>query len=146
MMNSISNPIESNQNMYNNSNAAQIGYGVPLSGTTTVTDSNLLPLYDSINHQKQAIKSGASTLTYNNNTATATTNSNNNNNNFSDLITSRKRSRDSINPLISYQSLQTNKNSSPFSFLGHDVSFQIQQQQFDIDNLVSHHVSIINII
>ncbi|KAH7543876.1 hypothetical protein ACOSP7_031293 [Xanthoceras sorbifolium] len=128
----IMNPIDTNNpSIYNNT---QIGYGFPLSGTTTATDqSNLLPIYDSIHHQKQVIKSG-STLTYNN------TNTNNNNSNISDLIPSRKRSRDSINPLLSYPSLQTQKNPTPFSFLGQDISLQIQQQQEDIDHLVSQHM------
>ncbi|GAV64106.1 zf-C3HC4_3 domain-containing protein [Cephalotus follicularis] len=121
------NPIEVNTNIYN----TQMGYGVPLSGIAAT--ENLLPMYGSVITdsipQKPAMKSDSS-LTYNN------------------LPLPRKRPRDSINhPLLSYPSMQgSNKTScnttitTPFSFLGHDLSLQIQQQQLDIDCLVSQHM------
>ncbi|KAG6755481.1 hypothetical protein POTOM_041307 [Populus tomentosa] len=118
----ITNPIEANTNMYN----TQMGYGVPLSGgTPTTTAETLLPMYssvvtDSISH-KTPINSDSG-LTYN-------------------VPVQRRRPRDSINPLLSYPTLvQSNETSAPFSFLGQDLSFQIQQQQLDIDCLVSQHM------
>lgn len=118
------NPIEANMNMY----STQTGYGVPLSGTTTTTET-LLPVYSSVITdsipQKTPIKS-ESGLTHN-------------------FPMTRKRPRDSISPLISYPNLQSNKTLPPFSFLGHDLSFQIQQQQLDIDGLISQHVRILSI-
>ncbi|KAL9366220.1 hypothetical protein Peur_037419 [Populus x canadensis] len=114
------NPIEADTYMYN----AQMGYGVPLSGTTTTAET-VLPMYssvitDSIPHKTQ-IKS-ESGLTYN-------------------LPVQRKRPRDSINPLLSYPiSVQSTKTCTPFSFLGQDLSFQIQQQQLDTDCLISQHM------
>ncbi|CAK7323926.1 unnamed protein product [Dovyalis caffra] len=115
------NPIEANTNMY----YTQMGYGVPLSGTTTTTAETLLPMYSSVITDsipyKTPIKS-ESGLTYN-------------------LPVQRKRPRDSINPLLSYPiPVQSNKTCTPFSFLGQDLSFQIQQQQSDIDCLVSQHM------
>ncbi|CAL1391237.1 unnamed protein product [Linum trigynum] len=144
----IMNSIEANNNMY----ASQVGFGMPLSGTTTATEA-LLPMYnsamaDSNNfllpyHQQQkmatAIKSEISGLsTYNNN-------------NISQIPASRKRPRDCMNgngnPLFSsyqtpHQSNNNNKATgvAPFSFLGHDFSLQIQQQQLDVDRLISHHM------
>ncbi|KAJ6727870.1 BOI-RELATED E3 UBIQUITIN-PROTEIN LIGASE 2-RELATED [Salix koriyanagi] len=121
----ITNPIEANTNMYSN----QMGYGVPLSGgTTTTTAETLLPMYSSVItdsiSRKTPIKS-ESGLTYN------------------VVPVQRKRSRDSmINPLLSYPTpvAQSNKTCAAFSFLGQDLSFQIQQQQLDIDCLVSQHM------
>ncbi|KAL0008959.1 hypothetical protein SO802_010461 [Lithocarpus litseifolius] len=122
------NPIEANTNMYNN-NQMGYTYTVPLSGTTTET---MLPAaYNSLMNdsipQKAAIKS-ESGLTYN-----------------IPIPISRKRSRDSmINPSLSFLSHQTTpqpqKNCGSFSFLGEDISFQIQQHQFDIDRLISQHM------
>lgn len=125
------NPIEANANMYNN-NQMGYTYTVPLSGTTTET---MLPAaYNSLMNdsipQKAAIKS-ESGLTYN-----------------IPIPISRKRSRDSmINPSLSFLSHHQNtpqpqKNCGSFSFLGEDISFQIQQHQFDIDRLISQHVRI----
>ena len=126
------NPIEANGNMFQ----TQMGYGVPLSGTTTVATEGLLPLYnplvtDSIHQKAAAAMKSESTLTYNN------------------LPLPRKRSRDSIDPILSFPSpLQqqplnnnNNKTCSPFSFLGYDISLHMEQQQLDIDHLISQHVS-----
>ncbi|CAI0450391.1 unnamed protein product [Linum tenue] len=135
----IMNSIEANNNMY----ASQVGFGVPLSGTTTATTTEaLLPMYSSAHQQQKmatAIKSEVSGLsTYNNN-------------NISQIPASRKRPRDCMNgngnPLFSsyqtpHQSNNNNKATgvAPFSFLGHDFSLQIQQQQLDVDRLISHHM------
>ncbi|XVF79375.1 hypothetical protein PTKIN_Ptkin14bG0217000 [Pterospermum kingtungense] len=150
------NIIEGNGNMFQ----TQMGYGVlPLSGTTSTTvaaaaaaaaTEGLLPLYNSLvsadhhhhhHHQKAvaaaaAVMKSESGLTYNNN-----------------LPLQRKRSRDSINPILSFPSpLQhhhphntistttNNKTCSPFSFLGHDISLHMEQQQLDIDRLISQHM------
>ncbi|KAM1068350.1 hypothetical protein ACFX2A_000326 [Malus domestica] len=37
-------------------------------------------------------------------------------------------------PLTNY------KNCDPFSFLGEDISLHVQQQQFDVDHLISQHM------
>ncbi|GLU18004.1 hypothetical protein SLE2022_343270 [Rubroshorea leprosula] len=120
------NPIEANVGFYN----TQMGYGAPLSVATEA----LLPFYgsvvaDSIPNKAAAIKS-ESTLTYN-------------------IPVSRKRPRDSFSPLLSFPSLplpQSNtKASTPFSFLGNDISLQIQQQQLDIDCLISQHMEKVRI-
>lgn len=116
------NHIEANSNIYN----PQMGYRVPLSGTTTA--ETLLPMYSSVNTdsipQKTPIKS-ESGLTYNYN-----------------LPMSRKRPRESISPLLPCPTPQLIKTASPFSFLGQDLSLQIEQQQLDIDRLISQHVRI----
>ncbi|KAK9275682.1 hypothetical protein L1049_022949 [Liquidambar formosana] len=119
----IMNAIEGNGIMYN----TQMGYGVPISGTTTA--ETLLPMYssaaamaDSIPTTKTAMKDDSG-LTYT-------------------LPVSRKRSRDSINPLISVPTAykDVNRCSGSFSFLGEDMSIQILQQQLDIDRFISQHM------
>ncbi|XP_050225277.1 probable BOI-related E3 ubiquitin-protein ligase 3 [Mercurialis annua] len=116
------NQLEGNTNIY----STQMGYRLPLSATTSTTET-LLPMYNSVITdsipQKNQIKS-ESGLSYNIN-----------------VPMSRKRSRDSINPLISYPIPQpNNKISSPYSFLGQDISQQIHQQQIDVDHLISQHM------
>uniref|UniRef100_A0A5B7B6R0 RING-type E3 ubiquitin transferase n=2 Tax=Davidia involucrata TaxID=16924 RepID=A0A5B7B6R0_DAVIN len=113
--------IEGNPNIYN----TPIQYGVPvLSGTTAET---LLPMYtsaitDSV-PTKTAMKADSG-LTYT-------------------LPVSRKRSRDSINPFLSLpngQNLTHNNNRcGSFTFLGEDISLQIQQQQLEIDRFIVQH-------
>nr|KJB12785.1 hypothetical protein B456_002G036500 [Gossypium raimondii] len=115
------NPIQGNGNMYQ----TEIGYGVPLSGTTTVAEG-LLPLYNST--ATAAMKSESS-LTYNNNV----------------LPLPRKRSRDSINPILSFpspvqQQSNNNNGNNKTCFLGHDISFHMEQQQLDIDRIISQHM------
>ncbi|KAL6975084.1 RING-type E3 ubiquitin transferase [Sarracenia purpurea var. burkii] len=113
--------IDGNLNVYN----AQIGYGLPpLSGTTTDT---LLPMYSSSITDSLPAKTtmkADSGLTY-------------------ALPISRKRSRDSINPLISFPNGQilnhSNNGCGSYIFLGEDISLQIQQQQFEIDSLIAQH-------
>ncbi|XP_044484268.1 probable BOI-related E3 ubiquitin-protein ligase 3 [Mangifera indica] len=125
------NPIESNASFYN----TQMGYGLPLSGTTTGIETLQLPatvygsgISDSL-PQKPVIKSDSS-LTYNNS------------NNL--LVQSRKRSRDFCNPPLSFPSFQNQSHKTctamPFSFFGHDISPQIQEQQSDLDRIISQHM------
>ncbi|GMJ05389.1 BOI-related gene 3 [Hibiscus trionum] len=126
------NPVEANGNLY----PAEMGYGVPTAA------EGLLPLYNSLVNDRKAVTAAAaatmkseSSLTYNN-----------------VLPLPRKRSRDSINPILSFPSLvqqqqrqqphgnNNNKACSPFSFLGHDISLHMEQQQLDIDHLISQHM------
>ncbi|XP_047335104.1 probable BOI-related E3 ubiquitin-protein ligase 3 [Impatiens glandulifera] len=106
------------QTVYNN---ASIGYGAPapLSGITT---DNLHPIYNSVIADSLPPVTSDSGLTYNH------------------LPGSRKRSRDSVNPLIGY-SFQPNNNNrcGSFTFLGEDISLQIQQQQLEIEHFISQH-------
>ncbi|GLU15080.1 hypothetical protein SLE2022_316070 [Rubroshorea leprosula] len=122
------NPIEAHSSIYN----TQMGFGAaPLFAETEA----LLPLYGSMvtdsipTNNTTAIKS-ESTLTNN-------------------IPVSRKRPRESLNPLPSFPSPQLSqsntKPSTPFSFLGHDISLQIHQQQFDIDRLISQHMEKVRI-
>lgn len=118
-------PIETNTSTASPYNF-QIGYGLPLSGTTTVDTAAMLPMYgspvtDSL-PPRTPLKSDSS-LTYN------------------IPLPSRKRSRDSSTPILPYTVPHRDKScSSNFSFLGEDISHQIEQQQLDIDRLVAHHV------
>ncbi|KAK7401665.1 hypothetical protein VNO78_13315 [Psophocarpus tetragonolobus] len=104
----VMNNIEANVHMYNNS---QMGYSsyLPLSGAVTET---VLPssLYNSIGN---AVKS-ESGLTYNNSNIVIP------------ASMSRKRSREN----------NYGYSNESFSFLGQDVSLQIQQQQLDIEHLI----------
>lgn len=110
-----------------------MGYG-PLSGTTTTTDTSLIPpmhgttVADSI-PVKTPMKSDSG-LTYS-------------------IPVSRKRSRDNNagipdHRLLAFpQNHQQNSGSNcggSFTFLGQDMSFHIQQQQFEIDRFISQHV------
>ncbi|KAI3408732.1 uncharacterized protein J3R85_020128 [Psidium guajava] len=122
----VLNPMDAIPDAYNA--AAHLGCGLPLSGTTTATDS--LPLLqqrgslisDSL-PPKAVMKPSDSGLTYNLPSVP------------------RKRGRDSINPVLSYgMSSPDDKTRACFSFLGEDVSMQVQQQQLDIDRLISHHM------
>ncbi|KAJ1404667.1 Zinc finger, RING-type [Sesbania bispinosa] len=123
----MTNPIDASiMNMYN-TNAGNYSSLLPLSGTTTASETLLPPLYnsfiaDSFPQKATAMKSDNSTLTYNNNNVG---------------LVPRKRSRDTMNnyPLPSYKNCGTT-----FSFLGEDISHHIHQQQLDIDNLVSQHM------
>lgn len=67
---------------------------------------------------------------------------------------SRKRSRDSTNPLISFPNAQilshTNNNHATncggfFTFLGEDISSQIHQQQLEIDRFVTQHTETVRL-
>lgn len=123
------NAIEGSGNVYN----APMGYGMPpLSGTTTET---MIPVYgsrvtDSIQAKTTALKADS-----------GLTNS---------LPVSRKRSRDSsVNyPLQSFQNMQSMNQISnlnrcgSLTFLGEDISLQIQRQQMEIDRFIAQHVGI----
>ncbi|XP_068324111.1 probable BOI-related E3 ubiquitin-protein ligase 3 [Pyrus communis] len=123
------NQIQGNSNLYN----TQIGYGVPLS-TGGVAGEALPPTYnsviaDSIMPPKTSAMKSDSGLTYN-----------------VPITLPRKRSRDSIgngiSPSFSHPTppLTNYKNCGAFSFLGEDISLHVQQQQFDVDRLISQHM------
>ncbi|CAK8534761.1 unnamed protein product [Lathyrus sativus] len=126
------NPVETNvNNIYNNMGYSSVP---PSSIKTAATEALILPPYNSITAdslpQKTAMNSDSG-LTYN--------------------VPLRKRSRDSrdysnsINFAFQNSYLppatapQNNKScaSSSFSFLGEDISLQIQRQQLDIDQLIA---------
>ncbi|OWM81053.1 probable BOI-related E3 ubiquitin-protein ligase 3 [Punica granatum] len=107
----------------------QMGYGLPLSGTTTVDTTGMLPMYsspltDSL-PPKTPLKSDSG-LTHNM------------------PLLSRKRSREysSPNQILPYtvQHRDNSCSTSSFSFLGEDISLQIEQQQLDIDHLIAQHM------
>ncbi|KAK9152424.1 hypothetical protein Syun_010733 [Stephania yunnanensis] len=124
---------------------AQMDLGLPLSGTTVDT---LLPFYNSVVVDSVPAMKAESGLTYNPSSSmlsrkrsrdhhqfpTTTTNTNNNNTisysnspNFKDITTTIHNS--SINNGLGFG----------FTFMGEDISFQIQQQQIEIDRLIAHH-------
>ncbi|XP_057466456.1 probable BOI-related E3 ubiquitin-protein ligase 3 [Actinidia eriantha] len=115
------NAIEGNINVYN----TPMGFGLPpLSGTTSET---LLPMYGSAVTDSIPAKTpmkADSGLTYT-------------------LPVSRKRLRDSIHPLMSFANghilNHTNHCSGSFTFLGEDISLQIQQEQLEIDRFIAQH-------
>ncbi|KAF5200092.1 Boi-related e3 ubiquitin-protein ligase [Thalictrum thalictroides] len=131
----IMNNVVNKGNIYNN-----IDFGLPLSGiTTTTTNDSLLPFYNNNNsafvdwipetfETTTTTMKAESGVTYNNLSSSA----------------ARKRSRDSFssNPLLDYygsRKLCRNNNNS-VSFLGEDISLQIQQQQFEMDRLITQHM------
>lgn len=129
------NTFEGNTNIYNSS-SNQMGYGVvPLSGT--ITADTLLPAYNNVFNDSNSFPPKTTTTT------TAMKSDSGLTYNFPTL--SRKRSRDSssIDPFLSPYQTATKNCGASFSFLGEDISLQIQQHQFDIDHLISHHVCII---
>ncbi|PIN11000.1 putative E3 ubiquitin ligase [Handroanthus impetiginosus] len=121
----VTNVVEGNGNMF----GAPVGYGMvaPLSGSTTATE-NFVPMYGSaitgtLPAKFAAMKSDSS-LTY--------------------VPVSRKRSRDAINSLLSsspsaVQNQSAHNRCGSFTFLGEDISFQIQQQQLEIDRFIAQH-------
>ncbi|XP_059661841.1 probable BOI-related E3 ubiquitin-protein ligase 2 [Cornus florida] len=120
----IMSAIEGRANIYSYC-ATPIGNAVPdpLSGTST-TETLQLPMYTSA-----IAKTADSGLT-----AYTTT-----------LPVSRKRSRDSTNPfMISFpdgqnQNNDHNNHSVSHTFVGEDISLQIQHQQLEIDHLLTQH-------
>uniref|UniRef100_A0A2P2JCM1 RING-type domain-containing protein n=2 Tax=Rhizophora mucronata TaxID=61149 RepID=A0A2P2JCM1_RHIMU len=132
------NTAEANASIFN----TQMGYGVPLSGTTTTTEALLPKMYssvitDSINIPQKAPIKSESALSYNHLAAAAAT-----------AAPPRKRPRESFSPLLfscptppqSTNNNNNHNNTTPFSFLGEDISLQIQHQQLDVDRLVSEHM------
>ncbi|XP_019183530.1 PREDICTED: probable BOI-related E3 ubiquitin-protein ligase 3 isoform X2 [Ipomoea nil] len=115
------NDIQGNGNLYA---ASAVGYGTaPLSGNPIAEP--LFPMYCSLAIDsfpaKNAMKSDSG-LTYG-------------------LPPSRKRSREEANPLISYPAFQNTSNRcGSFSFLGEDISLQIQQQQLEVDRFIVQHM------
>lgn len=119
------NPIEANIGFYN----SQMQYTTAPFTAATAMDS-FLPLYgsESIAPYKAAAIKSESNLTYNN------------------IPVSKKRPRDQSNPLLCFHPQQIAKASAaPLSFLGHDISLQIQQQQLETDRLVSNHMEKVRI-
>jgi hypothetical protein len=121
--------VERNRNLY----GGQLGYGVvpgPLSGTTTATDALILiynsAMADSV-PAKTPMKSDSG-LTY-------------------PVLLSRKRPREAAinnHPLLSFppnvQNRQSKNRCGSFTFIGEDISLQIQQQQLEIDRFITEHV------
>lgn len=115
-------------NMMNNN--VQMDFGLPLSGITT---DSLLPFYTNnsvpVDWMPEATMKADSGLTYNNN-----------NNNI------RKRSRD---PVADYNNI-TRKlcrtNNCSVSFLGEDLSLQLQQQQLETDRLIAQHMEKVRLV
>lgn len=105
------------------------GYGFPpLSGTTA---ESFVPMYN--NHSAaiagvtdsflaKAAGKADSGLTYPNH-----------------FPISRKRLRETINPTVTTSQTQNANRCGSFTFLGEDVSLQIQQQQLEMDRLVAQH-------
>lgn len=129
--------VEGTGNLY----PGQMGYRVvpgPLSGTTTATDA-LIPMYGSAMADSVAVKTpmkSDSGLTY-------------------AIPASRKRAREAVisnhHPLMSFppslpNQQQTDNRCGSFTFLGEDISYQIQQQQLEIDSFITEHVSLIVIL
>lgn len=102
-----------------------------LSGTTNTTTAavDLLPMYSSVFINQDPLKTDTD-LTYN-------------------LPVSRKRSRDFSSMCTSSDALNVNRNHNhpvkhfaAFTFLGEDISSQIQQQQFEIDQFITRQVKL----
>ncbi|KAK9133946.1 hypothetical protein Scep_013474 [Stephania cephalantha] len=94
---------------------AQMDLGLPLSGTTVDT---LLPFYNSVVVDSVPAMKAESGLTYN----------------PSSSMLSRKHMTTTI-----HNSSINNGLGFGFTFMGEDISFQIQQQQIEIDRLIAHH-------
>ncbi|KAK4420589.1 putative BOI-related E3 ubiquitin-protein ligase 3 [Sesamum alatum] len=119
------NGVEDNGNVFGTS----MGYGLvaPLSGRTTAAEF-VVPMYGSAisgaHPAKTAVMKSDSGLTY--------------------IPASRKRSREAISfPLSSspsaVQNQSVNNRCGSFTFLGEDISSQIQQQQLEIDRFIAQH-------
>ncbi|KAK4771490.1 hypothetical protein SAY87_032022 [Trapa incisa] len=122
MMGTIEGNVASTASPYN----LQTCYGLPLSGTTTVDTMAMLPMYgspvmDSL-PPRTPLKSD-STLSYNM------------------PLPSRKRSRDLSSQILPCTMPRREMScSSRFSFLGEDISLQIEQQQLDVDRFIARHM------
>lgn len=122
--------VEGNGNLYAGHMGGYRGVPGPLSGTTTATDA-LIPMYGSAMADsvpaKTPIKSDSG-LSY-------------------AIPASRKRSREAVishHPMLSFQpnlrnQQQTDNRCGSFTFMGEDISYQIQQQQLEIDNFIAEH-------
>ncbi|KAK1397807.1 E3 ubiquitin-protein ligase BOI [Heracleum sosnowskyi] len=115
------NGTDGNANVY----GTPVGYGgVPLmSGTTTETfvpvyGSGIMESFPGKNYCAVKAESG---VTYN-------------------LPVSRKRTRDAINPMLALPNNNQNMSHlNPYTFLGDDISRQIQYQQLEIDQFIAQH-------
>ncbi|GFP97878.1 probable boi-related E3 ubiquitin-protein ligase 3 [Phtheirospermum japonicum] len=118
----VMNGVESNGNVF----GAPMGYGVvaPSSAMAAATET-AVPMYGSaVAGGNLPVKTAAmkceSGLTY--------------------APVSRKRSREAINSLLTVNNNNNHNNRcGSFTFLGEDVSFQIQQQQLEVDRLIAQH-------
>lgn len=115
------NGMDGNANVY----GTPVGYGgVPLmSGTTTET---FVPVYgssimDSFPGKNYCAVKAESGVTYNL------------------PAVSRKRTRHAINPMLALPNNQHMSHSNPYTFLGDDISHQIQYQQLEIDQFIAQH-------
>lgn len=114
-------------------------YGtVPTFNPTVECQTSLFsPIYnispvDGLVHQsmKPTIHSVDSSVTFNSE------------NDFLRPVSSRKRSREESVVLNPSAYMQSHKNpTDPLMFLGQDLSSNVQQHHFDIDRLISNHVS-----
>ncbi|XP_073283198.1 probable BOI-related E3 ubiquitin-protein ligase 3 isoform X1 [Primulina huaijiensis] len=110
---------------------AQMAYGVvaPLSGITTATDA-ALPIYCSTLADTFPVKTAAMKSENWLGSGVAPV--------------SRKRARESVNPILSSypnvaQNQSANNRCSSFNFLGEDITLQIHQQRMEMDRLISQH-------
>lgn len=134
-------PVEANGLLYN----TQMRYGtVPTFNPTVECQTSLFnPIYnftsvDGLVHQsmKPTIQSVDSSVTFNSENIA-------NNVDFLRPVSSRKRPREEESVVLNSPAfMQSHKNSTdPLMFLGQDLSSNVQQHHFDIDRLMSHHVS-----
>lgn len=121
-LNFFNTATEANMNPYNG------GYGLlPLSGTTT---ESFLPIY---NGTSAAVAGFADTFP-----AKVAVKTESDLNNAYNLPVSRKRPREGMNQVMTCQTQNGNRCGS-FMFLGEDLSLQMQQQQFEMDRLITQH-------
>ncbi|XP_073157239.1 BOI-related E3 ubiquitin-protein ligase 1-like [Henckelia pumila] len=106
---------------------AQMAYGVvaPLSGITTATDA-ALPMYCSTVADAFPAKMKSENWLASSSAAAAPV--------------SRKRSRESVDPILLSSSFNNRGSSSTgFQFLGEDITIQIHQQRMEMDRFISQH-------
>ncbi|XP_077210679.1 BOI-related E3 ubiquitin-protein ligase 1-like [Tasmannia lanceolata] len=111
----IINAIENNSNLYN----THMGFG-SISGSIPIPAfDNLIPFYNSSIDSIPATDSGLT----------------------SNLSATRKWSREHQHPYltVTLNKERTHVLNNPFSFLGEEAYFQIQQQQLEMDRFISHH-------
>lgn len=112
-----------------NYNLLQIRYGVPMPTNDALDTTTLLPMYSSgISDSlppRTVIKTDIGRT-------------------YKAPEISRKRAREYPSGLFPYTAAAQRDRAccgSSFSFLGEDISLQIQQQQLDVDSLIGQHVS-----
>ncbi|GER37580.1 SBP (S-ribonuclease binding protein) family protein, partial [Striga asiatica] len=125
----VMNGVEGNGNVF----GAPSGYGAvaPLSGTAAGLET-VVPIYG------LAVSGGAFTVK---------TQAVKSDSGLTSVPVSRKRPREAIGTLLSsfpggaFQNQSVINRCSGFTFLGEDISFQIQQQQLEIDRFIAHHTA-----